>query len=178
MLPRALTRISCRLNPTTLAAFLALLGTSGALGCNAQCDRDPDEPPVPFREGFTDKAHGVYASAGNQGPFLEFPPGRTYRFFHGLGAPPCNVHPELAFERNPVAAGEEPNRSGSTVGAGNQATKERVTATYFDYRNDTCSNIFLRVTADDPEPWCASGPGSLDAGPTTPDAATSIDASP
>jgi hypothetical protein len=122
-------------------------------GCGASCDRDKGDA-VRFEGGTTDTAAGVYETSPWQGPYLDFPAGRTYRLIHGLGSRPRLIVPYLSFDRSPVAAPGEPRsdrNSHTAIGAGNQAIIEAVTADHIDVRNDTCSDIFLRVVASDPE---------------------------
>jgi hypothetical protein len=112
-------------------------------GCGTQCDRNPNEPPIRWTGGKV--LSGAYASSDWSGPWLDFPPGRTYRFVHGLGGVPAVIQGWFSFDANPVSGG------GAVLAAGNQFTIEHPTTTYFDARNDTCSDVFLRVVASSPE---------------------------
>ena len=125
-------------------------------GCGTECDRHPGEPPIRWTAGGTDA--GAYTSSSWSGPWLDFPPGRSYRFMHGLGGPPGNIQGWFSFDANPLSGG------GAVIAAGNQFTIENVTATFFDARNDTCSDVFLRVLASDPDLSSRGGaPGARDA---------------
>ena len=96
--------------------------------------------------------YASYETSGYPGPYLAFPPGRTYRIAHRLGACPRNVGADFAFDVSPVSgsnAGTQP--SGTVPAAGNQFTIERVTPETLDVRNDTCSDVRLRVYASDPD---------------------------
>ena len=84
---------------------------------------------------------GTYESAPWEGPFLDFPAGRSYLFIHGLGSAPQTVSVYFSFDD---VGGS------STPAAGNQATIEEVTAEHVHVRNDTCSHVYVRVTASDP----------------------------
>lgn len=127
----------------TLASVLAT-----APACSTQCDRHPDQPPTVFRGGTTHD--DWYESSPVNGPFLDFAPGRTYRFIHGLGGPPQNLECYFSFNPYPVDGGV--NSPGFVNGGGNQCTYQDGTATFFDVRNDTCSEVWLRVFASDPWP--------------------------
>lgn len=119
-------------------------------GCGSNCDRSPDQDPVRYTGGTTDLVRGTYESAPPDGPFLDFPGGRTFRFFHGLGAVPHFYLAEFAFDEYPRS---------SVTAAGNQATWEAVTAEYIDVRNDACSDVKIRVIAGN-----AAGAPPSDAG--------------
>ncbi len=140
-----------------VAALLAgsLVSSFTLIGCGLQCDRNPNEPPVPYKAGqATDagKPWGSYETSGFPGPFLAFPPGRTYRIFHDLGACPKDVIAYFAFAESPVSGTSSgPDRGGATVAAGNQYTIERTTPTFVDVRNDTCSDVYVRVVASSPD---------------------------
>jgi hypothetical protein len=117
-------------------------------GCAINCDRNPDVPPVEYRDGVTEG--GFYSSSlGLGGPFLEFPPGRTYRIFHDLGGPPRRVETRLAYSE--ACGNTERGVERSAESAGNQVSLEQPTAPdYFDLRNDTCSDVCLWVGASHP----------------------------
>jgi hypothetical protein len=127
-----------------MAAPLALAA------CGAHCDRNPDIPPVEHTDGITDRAAGFYESSPVEGPYLNFPAGRTYDFVHGLGQTPAIVIPYLSFERCPMPKAcdsEDDESSNITIGAGNQVVVENQDEERIRIRNDTCSGIYLRVTA-------------------------------
>ncbi len=134
--------------PSVLSLALLVVSTSSlSTGCGAGCDRTPGGPPVQWSGGTTDKVHQTYESAPISGPYLDFPGGRTYRFFHGLAGVPQNVIPYFSFDAYPTPPD---NPGGLVIGAGNQATIEAVNTTYIDIRNDTCSDVRLRIYADAP----------------------------
>jgi hypothetical protein len=124
-----------------------MVGSGGILGCGTQCDRNPNEPPVVYTDGITDRAAGTYFSAEIHGPYLDFPPGRTYRFMHGLGGVPQDVQAWLSFAVGPIDAAKP---EAFVQAAGNQVSWGEVTTKYFDVRNDTCSDVRIRVMARDP----------------------------
>jgi hypothetical protein len=133
------------------AVFFAALGP----GCGTQCDRHPDEPPVVFEDGVTDQSAHVYMSSSNakdpwEGPWLDFPPGRTLRFPHRLGGLPRDIEYWFAFSPNPLSDNGEGATSGFVTGAGNQGTVESITEDHVDLRNDTCSGVFIMVRIADP----------------------------
>lgn len=134
-----------------LCAFLAQES-----GCGSQCDRHPDEPPVVFEDGITDQSAHVYRSSSNaknpwQGPWLDFPPGRTLRFPHHLGGVPQGLHCFFAFSPNPLTDNNgQGAASGFVPGGGNQCTFEDVKDDHVDIRNDTCSDVFVMVELSDP----------------------------
>jgi hypothetical protein len=128
------------------AGLLIVLAASSTIACGAQCDKDPNEPPVVFKDGTTDQAAHVYMSSPNvrdpfAGPWLDFPPGRTYRFPHHLGGVPRDEVVWFAFSPNPTSW---------VTAAGNQATFERGPPDSVDLRNDTCSDVFIMVKLADP----------------------------
>jgi hypothetical protein len=149
----------------TRPAFVHLGACAVALfaaGCGINCDRNPDEPAVDYRGGVTTSA-GAYDSApeGENSPWLTFPAGRTYRFYHDLGGPPRDIRPSLAFAERCGAGDRKVERY--TPGVGNQVTIEDNThPDYFDIRNDTCAEVCLRVYASDP--ILSSEPREDDAG--------------
>jgi hypothetical protein len=124
-------------------AFLALaFGPSGLTGCGATCDRRPNVEPTRYVEGSTDLEEGFYETSPWDGPYLFFPKGRTYLLVHGLGARPRDVRTWLSFQEEPID---------TAPGAGNQVLVEGVTDEHIQIRNDTCSDVCLRVTASHPE---------------------------
>jgi len=129
-----------------LAATTLVVGSAGSIGCGTQCDRNPDQPPVVYKGGITNRAAGTYLTSGADGPFLSFPPGRTYRLYHGLGRVPDPPQTWLSFAEHPLD-GTDPE--GFVEAAGTQVTYEAITKDYVDVRNDTCSDvrILVKITA-------------------------------
>lgn len=123
---------------------------AGITGCGINCDRNPDQAPVEWRGGVvTDKGNYDSSPDGFDGPYLPFPPGRTYRFFHGLGGKPRVIQTWLAFSER--CGAQERGIERSAEAAGNQVTIEKTESPdYFDIRNDTCSDVCLRAVAEDP----------------------------
>lgn len=125
-------------------AATLLVGSGSVLGCGTQCDRNPDEPPIAWKGGIRNPATGWYFSAAASGPYLPFPPGRTYRFYHGLGGRPETFQAFLSFAEDPLP---DAKPDGFTLASGNQVTFEAVNASYIDVRNDTCSDVRIRLAA-------------------------------
>jgi hypothetical protein len=149
---RFLSRLSRLSRRSRVSAFVfgaatVLVGSGSVLGCGTQCDRNPDEPPIVWKGGLTNRATGTYFSSDVRGPYLPFPPGRTYRFMHQLGGVPEDVQIWFSFAEGPVDAADP---DGFVPATGNQATVERVTGEYVDVRNDTCSDVRIRFMARDP----------------------------
>jgi hypothetical protein len=148
----------------TRPAFLHLGACAVALfavGCGINCDRNPDEPAVDYRGGVTTSMGYDSTPDGENSPWLTFPAGRTYRFFHDLGGPPRHIDAYLAFAERCGAGARKVERY--TNGAGNQVTIEDNThPDYFEVRNDTCAEVCLRVYASDP--ILSSEPPEEDAG--------------
>lgn len=143
-----LVRASIALLQMTAALVLPFLST----GCGGNgCDRTPGVPPIKF-DGGDNPGPGFYESAPVTGPYLDFPGGRTYRFVHHLGGVPT---PTAYFSFD-----EYPGSAGFVQASGNQATYTAVTSEYIDVRNDTCSDVRIRVTAEVPVPM-----STADAGP-------------
>jgi hypothetical protein len=138
------------------AALTAALLVAMLAGCSSQCDRHPDEPPVVFTDGTVDPVTHVYMSSPNaenpwEGPWLDFPPGRTYRLVHHLGGVPRKIEYYFAFSAHPITPENGSSSTGGFVlGAGNQGTVQVVDADHVDIRNDTCSDVFLMVLLADP----------------------------
>jgi len=137
-----------------LAAAGALASSVVTVACGNQCDRNPNEPAVLYTAGTTlnpGTPFASYESSPGEGPYLPFPAGRTYRFTHGLGGTPTQWGMYVSFSPSPIAATDGGRtRGGSAICAGNQCTIERVTPTVFEVRNDTCSDVYLRVAVSLP----------------------------
>jgi len=144
-----LGQVSARRNVHLVSALAALLCGSQT-ACSTTCDRTPDEDPVVYTSGTTRGA--VYESAPPDGPFLYFPAGRTYRLVHGLGVVPTGYQSYLAFDDQPGSFVES---------AGNQMTFDEWTATHVDVRNDTCSDVYVRVLLWAPSPGAGGDAGSV-----------------
>src|SRR5262249_25956468 len=121
--------------PTRMRRFVLPVAPGLLVGvltaCGAQCDRNPDEPPAVVTNSRTDQAAHTYMSSPNPrnpfaGPWLDFPPGRTYRFPHHLGGVPRIVQVWFSFSATP---------STYTPAAGNQATWENPGPDNIDLRN-------------------------------------------
>jgi len=140
-----------RASSTALALAMgaaALMLGATAVSCGSTCSRNPDVEPTPFRGGETDLDAGFYESSPPEGPFLHFPPGRTYLLEHGLGEVPVSSQIFVSFEESPMPSPDEPYGEGASnfaQAAGNQAVVEHVTAEHLRVRNDTCADLYLRA---------------------------------
>lgn len=159
-----------------VAAAGAFASSVVTVACGNQCERNPDEPAVLYTEGRTlnpGTPFAAYDSSPGDGPYLPFPPGRTYRFTHGLGGTPTAWEADIAFSPSPVATTDGGRtRGGAARCAGNQCTLERKTPTVLELRNDTCSDVYIRVTASLPD-LLPMEAGVSPPAPAEPDAATS-----
>jgi hypothetical protein len=126
----------------TIAGVLALAPI--LIGCGATCDRDTDGP-TRFEKGTTDTRTQFYETSAWNGPYLDFPGGRSYQLVHGLPGRPREINIYLAFEENPLPS------SNTAPAAGNQALIEKVDDEIIEIRNDTCSGAYVRVTASQPD---------------------------
>ena len=124
-------------------AILALSCLATLSACGATCDRNPDRTPERYSDGITNASRTFYMTSEADGEFLKFSSGTSYRLIHGLSDKPQLWQTYLAFSAHPL----EENGSGLSEGAGNQAVVEGVTDEYLEIRNDTCSDFYLRVTA-------------------------------
>ena len=129
-------------------ALLAFSWTSMAalcVGCSTStCSRAPDS--LEFCGG-TVRGNFYESSAWDSG-YLFFPPARTIHFIHKLHAQPGGIEINLAFDDHGF---------GLAPTAGNQAIIERVTAETIDVKNDTCSDFYIRLSAERPVDDGAAG---------------------
>ena len=124
-----------------------LLSVSGAgPGCNTSCDDggSSDDPPVVYDGGTRDETLTYYESDTWNGPYLKFPPQRTYDLVHGLGRPPTAVMAYVGFSDTPLGTTGNGNIS---LAAGNEVIIEWVDESVIRVRNDTCETFYLRVVA-------------------------------
>lgn len=96
-----------------------------------------DEDPVVYSGGKTDSARTFYQSSTPEEPFLRFPAGRTFRMEHRLGQKPARYDVVVSFD----ADGTD-----HAVASGNLA-QLNVDDRYVQVENNTCSDLFVRVTA-------------------------------
>jgi len=113
---------------------------SGCMG--DACNRNSDDPPVPFHGGLTSSSNQDYITSLPEEPYLDFPSGRRYRLFHDLAGVPTLIVPYVSFSPTPVL-----DDSGFTISPGNQTVIHRITDEYIDVENDTCTHFYLRVVA-------------------------------
>jgi hypothetical protein len=143
------------------SALLSVPGVGPA--CNTSCDDgdDSDDPPVAYAGGTHDDALTYYESDSWDGPYLKFPPQRTYDLLHGLGRAPTAVMAYVGFSQTPLGTSANGNIS---LAAGNEVIIEWVDDSIIRVRNDTCETFYLRVVALAPNDVPASSPEAGDGG--------------
>jgi len=151
--------------PTPRAAAVAAIGLAASAavlgGCAelSACDTSNDSNPVQlFEEGITDGR--FYMSSDWDGPLLSFPGGKRYQLMHHLGCRPANVSFFVSFSENGVG---DANVAPS---AGNMTIMQEITDEFIVVKNDTCSDMYLLVTAEAGDS-CGAG-GDTDASPAAP----------
>ncbi len=132
--------------PISLPVVLGLLLAAGLhTGCGvSRCERK-GQPAQTYSDGTVSADGTLYESTAWNGTFLDFPPGRTYNFEHGLGEVPTSYNVYLAFHPEPLPDGEK--GAGVSESAGNQAVVEIINDEIIQVRNDTCADFFVRVVA-------------------------------
>jgi hypothetical protein len=145
-----------------VCAVLAFLPSTNS-GCSTSCDDgdSSDDPPVVYEGGYRDDALTYYESDTWDGPYLHFPPKRTYDIQHGLGRRPVSVTSYVGFAEYPL--GSNGNGNIAEV-AGNIVIIEYVDEQIVRVRNDTCETYYLRVVAQTPEQLPAEPEPDLGAG--------------
>jgi hypothetical protein len=115
---------------------------------------------VEVKDGIKDGT--TYESASPNGPFLDFPPATTIRFFHGLKVNGHKAHPTVM----QVMLAFSPYGS-LAPSAGNESIIETIDDDKVDVKNDTCSDFNIWFVAGNP----VVGPDDSDAGAGGVDAA-------
>jgi hypothetical protein len=130
-----------------LALVLVPLSGGAGLGCDTSCDDggDKGDPPVVYEGGSTNAALSYYESDTWDGPYLKFPPQRTYDFHHGLGRRPSAVLSYVGFSESPL--GSSNGNGNISEAAGNEVIIEWVDEQVVRVRNDTCETFYLRLVA-------------------------------
>lgn len=95
------------------------------------------EDPVVYTDGKTNSARTFYQSSTPKEPFLRFPAGRVLRMEHRLGQKPSIYEVFVSF----VADGTD-----HASASGNLALLN-VDERYVQVENNTCTDLFVRVTA-------------------------------
>jgi hypothetical protein len=128
-----------------LALVLVPISGSAGLGCDTSCDEggDKSDPPVVYEGGSTNASLSYYESDSWDGPYLNFPPQRTYDFHHGLGRRPVAVLSYVGFSESPLGNGN----GNISEAAGNEVIIEWVDEQVVRVRNDTCETFYLRLVA-------------------------------
>lgn len=129
-----------------LAALLLVVATASLAvgsGCSAlaTCDTSDDGSWQIYEGGTTSDT--MYMSSAWDGPLLAFPGGKRYRLMHHLGCRPSEIAVWVSFSEQ--GAGE-----GSSIApsAGNLSILEEVTDEHIQIKNDTCSDMYVLVTAE------------------------------
>lgn len=132
-----------------LCGVLASLPSTNG-GCSTSCDDGDsyDDPPVVYDGGYRDDALTYYESDTWDGPYLHFPPKRTYDIHHGLGRRPVHVSSYVGFNDFPLGSHGNGNIAEP---AGNIVIIEYVDDQFIRVRNDTCETYYLRIVAHTPE---------------------------
>jgi hypothetical protein len=121
-----------------VASLNCLFLAPSNLACS-DCEVHGD-PVLKYNHGKT--SEGYYESSGWNDEWVYFPQGRTYQFVHDLGTEKYVVTLYLAFHPRPLE-----NKAGSSESSGNMGTIEIVTPEYFQVRNDTCAEMYIRAVA-------------------------------
>ena len=141
-----------------LGACVALALSISGLSCSSlsSCDTsDEGNPEVPYYDGTT--VDGSYMSSDWTGPLLPFTGGKRYEFHHGLGCTPYEIACWVSFSPDGVKNGSIAQSSG------NLCVVQEVNDKVILVKNDTCSDMYVMVTAS---ASCGSGSdaGLSDAG--------------
>ncbi len=148
----------------SLALALALGVTSLVVGtfstaCGPTCDTSGQDP-VPYKDGLNPST-GTYESTAPDDAWLHYPPGRRFRFYHGLGTNNVSVETDLGFEEHPLHA--DGSVGNSSPAAGNAVIIEAKTKDYVQIRNDTCAEYWIWVSIRSLD-GVDGGSGTSDAG--------------
>lgn len=142
--------------------FLCLgLTTSSAsnLGCS-DCSVDGQDPVV-YDGGVTNSSQTVYQSSRIGEPYLHFPQGRVYQFYHGLGRAPVDVEIFVSFCERLEDNEQCPKKRSRNVAltSGNMSVIEVWNDEMIQIRNDTCENqLYIRAIAEaDPDEAIVGG---------------------
>lgn len=114
-------------------------------GCSSfgGCDRSDGANPVTvYKEGETEG--GYYMSTSWTGPLLEFPGAKRYQLHHGLGQVPRDINCWVSFHPTGIDGGS------IAEAAGNMCVIQEITSEYIQVKNDTCSDMYVLVTASVP----------------------------
>lgn len=143
------SRYGACLTGSCVALVLSILG----IGCSAlgPCDTSDDgNPPDPYYDGTT--VDGSYMSSEWTGPLLPFTGGKRYDFYHGLGCTPRSMECWVSFSAEGVQNGSLAQSSG------NLCVIQEANDEFIRVKNDTCSEMYVLVTAWTPGCDPASDP--------------------
>lgn len=142
--------------PVAIGALVLLQACSNfGPACSTSDDSNPADP---YAGGTT--VNGSYQTSDWDGPLLWFPGGKRYDLQHNLGCKPANIVIFVSFS-------EKGDKGGSIApSAGNMTILQAVDDKIIRIKNDSCSDYYLRVYADDPR--CDEDAGVGDAGDASP----------
>ena len=129
---------------------VSLILASWATGCSSlgPCDRSDDSNPPDLYDGGTVE-DGSYMSSPWTGPFLSFAGGQRYELRHGLGCLPRFLACWASFSSTGISSGS------IAPPAGNMCVVQEITDERIVIKNDTCSDMYVLVTAWSPP--CTGG---------------------
>lgn len=126
---------------SVVLVLASLMAGTATTGCGSTCDTSGQDP-VAYKDGLNPSAD-TYESSAPNATWLHYPPGRRYRFYHGLGVSPTSVEPILAFDAHPLHA--DGGVGNASPAAGNAVIYEAWNKDYVQIRNDTCAEYWIRV---------------------------------
>jgi hypothetical protein len=115
-------------------------------GCTSQACQPDTGVAIRYTGGTTNAAGTQYETSSWDGPWLTFPSRIRYRLPHHLRSRPIDMNIWLSLDDKPFELGEDGKRS-VTPAAGNQADIVAITDQDIVVHNDTCADLFVRLTA-------------------------------
>ena len=149
---------------TALGALVAAGSISTSLGCSPACNAS-DEANVPQRYEGGSVVNGIYTSSSAHEDLLEFPGGRRYDIFHGLGFEPLLVQMYWSFAEAGIGTDSQDEKSTLSLAAGNSALIQLKNAEYLRVKNDSCVHYWLLVVASGDPRVGDGGASAPDGGP-------------
>jgi hypothetical protein len=130
-------RVTNALRNSVCRLVLASVATCVCVACLDNSCEQISERPVPYTDGYTNAQKTFYESSKSGEPFLRFPAWRVFRMRHGLTRAPATYVVYVSLRADGVD---------HTEASGNLALMN-VTDTYVEVKNDTCTDLFVRVVA-------------------------------